>query len=126
MMKATGNLTDQQRDELRGLLDEQRGNLERLLSEFRTHAQPVGLDLPIGRLSRMDAVQQQQMAAGQQRRLEQELQQILAALGRLDQLRYGFCLRCLEPIPYGRLLIRPTTTLCYDCQCERETERQQS
>ncbi len=126
MMKSTSPLSEGQQRELRGLLEDQREHLERLLLEFRTQAQPVGLDLPIGRLSRMDALQQQQMAAGQQRRLEQELQQVLAALGRIDRRQYGLCLRCSEPIPYGRLVIRPTTTLCYDCQSERETIQRKS
>ena len=126
MMQPTSLLSDEQGRELRGLLEEQREHLERLLLELRAQAQPIGLDLPIGRLSRMDALQQQQMAAGQQRRLEQELQQVIAALDRMDRQRYGLCLRCSESIPFGRLIIRPTTPLCYQCQSERETKQGRS
>lgn len=116
-------LTDPQRDELRRLLEGQRLELEQRRFILKTESQPVGLELPIGRLSRMDAMQQQQMAAGQQRRLDLELQQVLAAIERLDRQRYGFCLRCQEPIPYARLLIRPTTPLCYGCQGDLESRK---
>jgi len=76
----------------------------------------VSLDQPIGRLTRMDAIQQQHMALGQQQRIAQERQQTEAALERIAQDRYGLCVRCVNEIPYERLKVRPTTTLCLDCQ----------
>jgi len=68
----------------------------------------------------MDAIQQQHMAAGQQRRLEAELRQVVAALGRIERSEYGTCLRCKEPISVERLKIRPVTMLCYECQSSLE------
>ncbi len=108
---------------IRDLLKTQRLDIEQRLAALRTETQPVGLDLPIGRLSRMDAMQQQEMAAGQQRRIEQELQQIVSALDRLERYRYGLCFQCHEALPYQRLAIRPTTMLCYECQVQREARR---
>lgn len=113
-------LQDQELRLLRELLEAQRLDIEQRRAALRNETQPVGLDLPIGRLSRMDAMQQQEMAAGQQRRIEQELQQIDAARQRIEQHRYGRCLRCQNDIPYERLKVRPTTTLCLECQGDRE------
>jgi DnaK suppressor protein len=114
-------LTEQQREVLRRQLSMMRQTLEARLKDTAREQQPVSLDQPIGRLTRMDAIQQQQMAVGQQRRVETELQQVKAALERIEQQHYGLCLRCHDSIPYERLQIRPTTTLCYECQCELET-----
>lgn len=114
-------LTEQQRELLRRQLSMARQTLEVRLSDASDEQQPVSLDQPIGRLTRMDAIQQQQMAIGQQRRVEAELRQVKAALERLERQTYGLCLRCRHAIPYERLKIRPTTTLCYECQ--RELER---
>jgi DnaK suppressor protein len=113
-------LRDQELRQLRALLEAQRLDIGRRLAALRVETQPVGLDLPIGRLSRMDAMQQQEMAAGQQRRIEQELQLIEAAWQRIKQHRYGICLRCQNEIPYERLKVRPTTTLCLECQGDLE------
>lgn len=84
---------------------------------------PVSLEQPIGRLTRMDAIQQQQMALGQQQRIEQGRQEIAAALERIAQDRYGLCVRCENEIPYERLKVRPTTTLCLDCQGSLEKSK---
>lgn len=115
------HLTDQQRAELRDKLLMLRQVLVQRSGSASEDKQPVSLDQPIGRLTRMDAIQQQQMALGQQRRLEQELERVNAALQQLERQQYGFCLRCQEAIPYERLQIRPIATLCYECQ--RELER---
>ena len=79
-------LTESQLDRLRSHLRILQGELERRLEQAVNESRPVGVDQPIGRLTRVDAMQQQQMAAGQERRLERELQQVVAALGRLDTI----------------------------------------
>ena len=48
----------------------------------------------VGRLSRMDALQQQAMAQAQARRRAQERTRIGAALERLDDGEWGYCLTC--------------------------------
>jgi DnaK suppressor protein len=115
--------SDRQCAELRAILEGHRRDLEARLRVARSETQPVSLDLPIGRLSRMDALQQQSMAVGQQRRMEQELRQITAALQRLEREEYGCCLRCGESIAYERLIVRPVSTLCVSCQEASEPRR---
>jgi DnaK suppressor protein len=114
-------LTDQQRADLRQQLWAMRVALKQRAEASVAEARPVSLDQPIGRLTRMDAMQQQQVALGQQQRMGQELQLIEAALQRLDDNRFGSCLRCHNDIPYDRLRVRPTTTLCLECQGDLET-----
>lgn len=70
-------LTDQQRDELRQQLLASRLSLEERSQTAAQDTQPVSLDQPIGQLTRMDAIQQQQMALGQQQRVEGELQRVI-------------------------------------------------
>lgn len=109
-------LTQPQQDELRVQLAAMREVLEERLKALVQETQPVSLDQAVGRLTRIDMIQQQQMASGQQQRLETELRQVYTALDRLARNQYGWCLRCREPIAYERLKIRPITILCYDCQ----------
>ena len=75
----------------------------------------VELDTAIGRLSRMDAMQNQQMALELRRRQEQQLQRIANALKRMDQNRYGLCGRCKQPIAEERLEIAPDVVMCVKC-----------
>jgi DnaK suppressor protein len=68
-----------------------------------------------GRLSRMDALQGQAMAKANAARAKQTLQRIDAALERIEQGDYGWCLECDEPIAAGRLEVNPAVALCIAC-----------
>jgi len=77
---------------------------------------PVELDQQsVGRLSRMDAMQQQSMDIAREERRQHRLKVIAAALARLDRGEYGYCLACGEDIPYKRLLADAATARCVDC-----------
>ena len=78
--------------------------------------QPVTLDqTSVGRLSRMDALQNQAMALETDRRRHVELQHIEAALKRIEDGEYGECLNCGEDIAAKRLEIEPTASVCINC-----------
>ena len=80
---------------------------------------PVMLDQSrIGRLSRMDALQVQAMAAAQERRRRAERQRIEAALERLADGTWGLCTECGEEIAGARLDFDPTVALCIRCARE--------
>lgn len=77
---------------------------------------PVELDqTSVGRLSRMDAMQQQAMAAAQSRRRAVRMKAVEAALRRIETDEFGWCETCGEPIPEGRLDIDPCATRCVAC-----------
>ena len=109
-------LTGEQLEALRKSLGEQLEEVQQNLATSREDARPVGLDLPIGRLTRVDAMQQQHMAAARRQRLELQLAQIMQALSKLRAGTYGDCVRCEEPIGYPRLKARPETPFCLACQ----------
>lgn len=79
-------------------------------------AAPVALDQAAqGRLSRMDAMQQQAMAAGLAGRLRTEIRKTEAALDRVAGGSYGACCRCGEEIEAERLAADPATPFCAEC-----------
>jgi DnaK suppressor protein len=78
--------------------------------------QPVELDQTLqGRLSRMDAITQQEMARAGRTHLADALKRIDAALARHRSGRYGLCCRCGEAIPAQRLHAEPATPFCLEC-----------
>ena len=95
--------------ELRALSDGSRGSRA-----------PVELDQQsVGRLSRMDAMQQQSMDLAREERRRQRLAILAAALRRMDEDEYGYCLSCGDDIAAARLAADPAATLCVDCQRSR-------
>jgi DnaK suppressor protein len=100
--------------------------LERLSADLATQiergseeAGPVDLNLPIGRLSRMDAIQQAHMAEATQLALSRRLEAVSAARTRLQKGVYGLCIDCDEPIASARLDAFPEAPFCIDCLNER-------
>ena len=87
------------------------------LSEISADSrQAVQLDQQsVGRLSRMDAMQAQAMAQANERHRRSELARIDAALRRIDEDEYGFCLKCGEEIAPKRLQADPAAAFCVDC-----------
>ncbi|WP_298471067.1 TraR/DksA C4-type zinc finger protein [uncultured Erythrobacter sp.] len=69
----------------------------------------------VGRLSRMDAMQQQAMAQAQERRRAQERLRIEAAFERLDEGEWGYCAKCGEEIAEARLEHDPSVATCVTC-----------
>ena len=100
-------------EQIRALLQAQRVETEAILAANDGNADPVALDqTQQGRLSRMDALQQQAMAAETQRRRLRQLQSIDAALQRLHDGEYGYCLECGEAIDANRLALDPAVAAC--------------
>lgn len=95
-------------DHFRHLLKARHDELTGLLALGAEATEPVKLDQSsVGRLSRMDAMERQAMAQETARRRAQELQRIEAALRRMDDGEYGFCIKTGEPIPRARLELDP-------------------
>lgn len=90
--------------------------LEELLKLTEKSAAPVDLDSPIGRLTRIDAIQQQSMAQASRQGHQRRLDQVRAALSAIGRQEYGLCRSCEEPIGCARLKVRPETPFCLECQ----------
>ncbi len=87
----------------------------------RRESAPKKLDQSrVGRLSRMDAMQQQAMSQAAERRINIELQQIKMALERLDSGEYGYCILCDEEIAQKRLEFDPSIPTCIECAQRNE------
>jgi DnaK suppressor protein len=102
--------------EFRALLHARQTEL-RELSDISAQARgAVELDqTSVGRVSRIDAIQQQSMALASERRRAHEQQRIKSALARMDHEEYGYCISCGEAIPEARLRFDPSIATCVSC-----------
>lgn len=101
--------------EIRGLIDRRMEELEKQLEEESGDTSPVSPDVSIGRLSRLDAMQMQQVALDRNRRRERERQELQEALRRLLTGDFGYCERCGQAIAWERIKVQPQAVLCVRC-----------
>ena len=103
-------------EQIKQSLSELKSELQALDSTASDAGDTVVLDqAKVGRLSRMDAMQAQQMALEAGRRRQLQLQKIEGALRRLEADEYGYCFICHDEIDDRRLAIDPTSTRCMAC-----------
>jgi DnaK suppressor protein len=77
---------------------------------------PLELDQArVGRLTRMDAMQQQAMSQAAARLADLERQRIQSALGLMQSGDYGYCIICDEEIAEDRLRFDPSILTCISC-----------
>ncbi len=112
-------LTTPQKKQLLSQLEAQLTELEQQVIAIHSRGAPVQLDQQaVGRVSRIDAIQQQQMAKANEIQVSHQILRIKQIL--LDPDEYGFCYECGESIGIGRLTIHPIAELCIQCQGELE------
>jgi DnaK suppressor protein len=103
-------------EQIRQKLMRLRSELKELEETFKETSKPVELDQTrVGRLSRMDAMQAQQMALEAVRRRQHQLLKVEGALRRIESGEYGYCFVCGEEINVRRLSVDPTNTRCMEC-----------
>jgi DnaK suppressor protein len=121
MADSNETLTPEQLTELRSELERELARLERTMESSREAARPVELDqTAVGRLSRIDALQNQQLSADLHSRSEARHALIVDALERMASGTYGACLRCGRSIPFGRLIAFPEARTCAACSARGE------
>ena len=103
-------------------LEQRRKELRDSIDGGKEGTAPVSPDNAIGRLTRVDAMQSQQMAAALIEKNRQELTRTERALARMASGDYGLCQRCGEEIPQARLQAIPDAVVCLTC-AERAPRR---
>lgn len=108
-------LTDKEIAAYKARLDSMKAELEALVAAAAPQSDPVTLDQSsVGRLSRMDALQGQAMAQATERRRATEIRRIEAALQRIEDGEYGYCVVSGDPIPRARLDLDPAAATTVD------------
>jgi DnaK suppressor protein len=86
-----------------------------LIEEYQELTKPVAPDVAIGRISRMDAINNKSITEAALRQSEEKLVNLQRVLSKIDEKDFGICLKCHKQIPFGRLLIRPESLYCVNC-----------
>lgn len=107
-------------EKFRPLIAQLLTQIEQELNSQADSTQPISPDVSIGRLSRLDSMQAQQMALAGKRRLEEQRSRLHDAARRIDTHTYGRCLLCSRDIAIERLEHQPDAVTCVPCMNRRK------
>jgi DnaK suppressor protein len=101
--------------ELRKRILEEIQRAEELICEYKEATKPISPDDAIGRISRMDAINNKSVAEAAMRNAEAKLKGLKRVYSQIGSPEFGKCLKCNKDIPLPRILIRPQSVLCVQC-----------
>ncbi len=85
------------------------------ISDLEIVTKPISPENAIGRISRMDAINNKSVIEAALRTKKVELSKLEKAISKIDDPQFGICVRCGNPIPEGRIMLMPGATRCVSC-----------
>jgi len=101
--------------EIKQIILDQIAKTKEAIAEYKELAKPEAPDVAIGRVSRMDAINNRAVLESALRKAEEKLKNLHKVEEMLDSEDFGKCVKCSNEIPIQRILIRPESLLCVNC-----------
>ncbi|MFO8028841.1 MAG: TraR/DksA C4-type zinc finger protein [Cyclonatronaceae bacterium] len=108
-------LNKEQKVQVRKIIEEKIAEAEKELVILKELTAAVAPDSAIGRISRMDAINNKSVNDAAYRNTRKRLKQLQNVREKVDEPFYGRCVRCGGPIAFERILIMPEKRVCVDC-----------
>lgn len=104
------------KEELKEKLREQIAKTEEKLVSYEAMSAPITPDDSIGRVTRMDAINNRSVAQAAFSQAKDKLQKLKHMLATVDDdPNFGNCKRCGRPIPPMRVILMPESPFCVRC-----------
>lgn len=106
------------KEELKNIEDkitEEINKTELSISNYKELTKPIAPENAIGRISRMDAINNKSVNEAALKQAEQKLRNLKIALSNINDTDFGMCFKCHNQIPIGRILLKPHARYCVEC-----------
>ena len=108
-------MNEEKRTQLKKTIDKEIKKTILSLEEYKQLTKPIKPENSIGRVSRMDAINNKSVIEAALRNLEEKLKKLKFIKTQVYNNDFGICVRCNQEIPIGRMLIVPESRFCVNC-----------
>jgi len=108
-------MTDKDRAEIKSTIISSIDAVKKEIGFLKEKSQPIEPDCSLGRLTRLEAMQEQELSVHMLQESIIRLNKLEYALRKVDEPEYGICVECEEPIAPARLKLMPETSKCIEC-----------
>jgi DnaK suppressor protein len=105
----------EEKEQLRLKIEQKINQTQKEIAELEELTKPISPENSIGRISRMDAINNKSVAEAALRTSQKKLSALKFAFSKIDSPDFGRCAVCKNPIPTARLLYMPESTRCVNC-----------
>lgn len=103
------------KEQLKKAIEAKIEETQKLILDLKEDTKPMGLDNAVGRLSRMDYINNKSVSEASIRKAEESLKGLQRWLSLYNTDKFGKCARCGNEININRLLLMPQSTRCIHC-----------
>jgi len=97
------------------IIEEEISKTETSIEHYKELTKPIAPENAIGRVSRMDAINNKSVNDAALNKAEQKLSNLKVSLSNINDPDFGVCFKCKNNIPIGRILIMPHARFCVQC-----------
>lgn len=108
-------MTTAERAELKKRIIATIAETKQKIQQLELATQPISPENAIGRVSRMDAINNKSVAEATLRTARKKLSSLETALHKIEEPAFGKCTRCGQAIRPARLMFMPESERCIRC-----------
>lgn len=108
-------MSEEEKAEIRLAISKEIDELKKSIEELEELTKPIAPDVSLGRLTRMEAINEKSINESSLRNARDKLVKLEFTLSRMEQPDFGLCSLCKQPIPKVRVLRVPESTRCVNC-----------
>ena len=108
-------MTEKERKKIKNTIKEAILDTKLKIQEYSELSKPISPENAIGRISRMDAINNKSVVEAALRESKKKLSDLKFVESSLDKDDFGICISCKQSIPIGRILFRPQSVKCVKC-----------
>jgi len=104
--------------ERKNIEDQIRAEIEKTkdaIQKYQEMSEPIGPENAIGRVSRMDAINNKGVVEAALSKAQEKLSKLEMAIKKVHDEDFGICARCGQTIPLGRVMLMPQSRYCVRC-----------
>ncbi len=108
-------MNKEERKKLKAKIESTIIETEAKIQQLEEETQPIAPENSIGRVSRMDAINNKSVSEATLRTARRKLSNLKHALSKVDSPDFGTCAKCKQPIQTARLMFMPQSPYCVRC-----------
>ncbi len=109
------NMEKSQKKEFKKTLNAEINKTIKIIEKYIQLCKPISPENAIGRVSRMDAINNKSVVEAALLQSKKKLKQLRVIEKKISIDNYGKCAKCNNNIPFQRLIIRPESIFCVNC-----------
>lgn len=108
-------MTKKEKINIRNRIKEAILETEQKIKEYSELSKPISPENAIGRVSRMDAINNKSIVEAALRESKKKLSDLKFVENLIDKDNFGICMSCKQSITVARILFRPQSKKCVKC-----------